>query len=438
MIPEQARLEIIKKKQQGETWTGISQWIEEEYGIPIHRTTVQRWYDREAFSEDEVDQEELLESIEDRTKLDKKVATYKAELNYYKKLYQQAILGDAKKDLIVEAIQTYAPTFDAVPIKPPPAKGKSSKPQVMVAVLTDTHVGEEVFAPQMMSMNAYDYDIFNRRLSGWANQVLNLATYRRNICNIDELMVPMLGDMISGDIHEELSRTNLDNCMMQMMHTASSISQALMFLAPHFKTIKVPCVVGNHGRMTRKPPMKDKYMDWDYLAYQWMAAFCANQKNIHFDIPKSFAHIVDIAGKNVLMFHGDAISGGGSSASISRMIGSMRGVIQFKQALESTIVEHDGVMPGNFSDVLMGHFHRVDVMDIGTGSAYICGTMKGGDEFALQRVQAITPPKQVVTYWHPDYGNVGMEVIYLDRFDTLPSMFNSTMQDVWATTYAKV
>ena len=126
--------------------------------------------------------------------------------------------------------------------------------------------------------------------------------------------------------------------MMQMLHTASSISQALMFLAPHFKTIKVPCVVGNHGRMTRKPPMKDKYMDWDYLAYQWMAAFCANQKNIHFDIPKSFAHIVDIAGKNVLMFHGDAISGGGSSASISKMIGNMRGVIQFKQALESTIV----------------------------------------------------------------------------------------------------
>jgi hypothetical protein len=438
MIPEQARLEIIKKKQEGETWTGISQWIEEEYGIPIHRTTVQRWYDREAFSEDEVDQEELLESIEDRTKLDKKLATYKAELNYYKKLYQQVISGDAKKDLIVEAIQTYAPTFDAVPVKPPPAKGKSATPQVMVAVLTDTHVGEQVFAPQMMDMNSYDYDIFNRRLSGWANQVLNLATYRRNICTIDELMVPMLGDMISGDIHEELSRTNLDNCMMQMMHTASSIAQALMFLAPHFKTIKVPCVVGNHGRMTKKPPMKDKYMDWDYLAYQWMAAFCANQKNIQFDIPKSFAHIVDIAGKNVLMFHGDAISGGGSSASISRMIGNMRGVIQFKQALESTIVEHDGVMPGNFSDVMMGHFHRIDVMDIGTGAAYLCGTMKGGDEFALQRVQAITPPKQVVTYWHPYYGNVGMEVIYLDRFDDTPSMFNSTMKDVWATTYAKV
>ena len=436
MIPEQARLEIIRKKDLGETWTGISKWIEEEYGIVIHRTTVQRWYDREAFNDEEVDQDELLESIEDRTKLDKKVATYKAELAYYKKLYNQVIASDAKKELIVDAIQTYAPTFDAVPVNPPPAKGKSSEPQVMVAVLTDTHVGEQVFSSQLMSMNSYDYDIFNRRLSGWASQVINLATFRRNVCPINELIVPMLGDMVSGDIHEELSRTNLDNCMMQMLHAASSIAQALMFLAPHFQTIKVPCVVGNHGRMTRKPPMKDKYMDWDYLAYQWMAAFCANQKNIQFDIPKSFAHIVEIAGTNVLMFHGDAISGGGSSASISRMIGNMRGVTQFKQALENTIVEHDGVMPGNFTDVMMGHFHRVDVMDIGTGSAYICGTMKGGDEFALQRVQSMTLPKQLVTYWHPHYGNVGMEVVYLDRFDDTPSMFSTNVDDVWATTYA--
>ena len=106
MIPEQARLEIIKRKQEGETWTGISKWIEDEYGIAIHRTTVQRWYDREVFNDEEVDQDELLESIEDRTKLDKKVATYKSELAYYKKLYNQVIASDAKKELIVDAIQT--------------------------------------------------------------------------------------------------------------------------------------------------------------------------------------------------------------------------------------------------------------------------------------------------------------------------------------------
>ena len=322
-------------------------------------------------------------------------------------------------------------------MKPPrPTRSQSDVPQVMVAVLTDTHVGEQVYSPQVMNINQYNYELFNRRLSGWTQQVLSLADYRRNICQIDELVVPMLGDMISGDIHDELARTNMDNCMMQMLTTAHLISQALMTLAPHFKTIKVPCVVGNHGRMTRKPPMKDKYMDWDYLAYQWMAAFCKNQSNITVEIPKSFAHTITVANRNILLFHGDAISGGGSSAAISKMISNMRGVLQFKQALENTIMEHDGVLPGQFSDVLMGHFHRVDVYDIGTGAAYICGTMKGGDEFALQRIQAMTAPKQVVTYWHPTYGNVGMEVLYIGRHDDTPSMFTSEISDVWVSEHA--
>ena len=437
MIPEQARLKIIEKKQSGETWTGIAKWIEEKYGVSIHRTTVQRWYDREVSSDAEVDQEEVLESIEDRTKADKQVATYKAEAAHYKKLYNKLVSKEAKQDLFLDAIAAYAPAFKEVDVKPPrPIRSQSDVPQVMVAVLTDTHVGEQVYSPQVMNINQYNYELFNRRLSGWTQQVLSLADYRRNICQIDELVVPMLGDMISGDIHDELARTNMDNCMMQMLTTAHLISQALMTLAPHFKTIKVPCVVGNHGRMTRKPPMKDKYMDWDYLAYQWMAAFCKNQSNITFEIPKSFAHTITVANRNILLFHGDAISGGGSSAAISKMISNMRGVLQFKQALENTIMEHDGVLPGQFSDVLMGHFHRVDVYDIGTGAAYICGTMKGGDEFALQRIQAMTAPKQVVTYWHPTYGNVGMEVLYIGRHDDTPSMFTSEISDVWVSEHA--
>ena len=114
MIPEQARLEIIRKKQEGETWTGIANWIEDEYGISIHRTTVQRWYDREAFNVEEVGQDEPWESIEDKTKLDKKLATYKSEVAYYKKLYQSVISSDAKTDLIIEAINYMTNHFNNV------------------------------------------------------------------------------------------------------------------------------------------------------------------------------------------------------------------------------------------------------------------------------------------------------------------------------------
>ena len=81
---------------------------------------------------------------------------------------------------------------------------------------------------------------------------------------------------------------------------------------------------------------------------------------------------------------------------------------------------------------MLGHFHRVDEIDIGTGHAIICGCMKGGDEFALQRLAVITKPQQIVTYWHPKYGYIGKETIYLNAFDNVPSKFQDVLSEVWS------
>ena len=289
----------------------------------------------------------------------------------------------------------------------------------------------------MSGLNSYNFDIFNKRLSGWASQVLTLVSLRREAVPIDELVIPMLGDMISGDIHEELSNTNLDNCMQQMIRGANLLGQALMFLAPHFKKIRVPCVVGNHGRMTRKPPMKDKYMDWDYMLYQWIAAFCQNQKNIEFDIRKSYVSTFKVFDKNVLIMHGDSASGAGSLTTITRVLTNLRSVLQYRKGLEPEAGEvhtdllDPNILPASFDSVMMGHFHRPDEIDIGTGHALICGCMKGGDEFALQRLAVITKPQQLITYWHPKYGYIGKEFIYLNRYDTKESNFSDILPEVW-------
>jgi predicted phosphodiesterase len=245
--------------------------------------------------------------------------------------------------------------------------------------------------------------------------------------------------MISGDIHEELARTNVDNCMGQMIRGANLIAQALMFLAPHFNKVRVPCVVGNHGRMTRKPPMKDKHQDWDYMLYQWVAAFCRNQNNIEFHIPKTFTTTIEVANRQILLTHGDFINGAGSGTAITKGVLNMRNVLQFRRGLEDEIrnleikdLEQAG-MSTYFDTVLMGHFHRIDEIDVGTGAIHICGCMKGGDEFAMQRVQAINKPRQLVLYYHPKYGEIGKEIIYLNRYDAIESEFNDVLPEVWHT-----
>ena len=226
--------------------------------------------------------------------------------------------------------------------------------------------------------------------------------------------------------------------MGQLSRGANLIAQALLSLAPHFKTVTVPCVVGNHGRMTRKPPMKDKYMDWDYMLYQWVAAFCKNQKNIKFQINTSYMNIFQVYDKNVLIMHGDSASGAGSIATITKVLTNLRSVLQFRQGLEPEVADahqhiiEPNLLPTTFDSVMMGHFHRVDEIDIGTGHAIICGCMKGGDEFALQRLSVITKPQQIVTYWHPKYGYIGKETIYLNAFDNVPSKFNDVLSEVWS------
>ena len=418
----------------GATWTKIAEWLEAEYGVQIHRTTIQKWFDKNHWEPEE----ELLvneEGTENRIKLDKKLATYKGEAKYYKKLYDGLLKDTIKQEVIIETIQDYTKGFPSIPLKHLNNSDKTPfghEKQIMVAPLSDTHIGEHVFKEQMRGLNEYNFEIFNKRMYGWANQILKHTSYRRQIAPVEELVIPMLGDMISGDIHEELARSNMANCMEQMIRGASIIAQALMYLAPHYTKIRVPCVVGNHGRMTRKPPMKDKYMDWDYMLYQWMASFCRNQENIEFHIPRSFITTFKIHDKVVLITHGDCISGAGSSGAILNSITKLRSVFQFRKTLQREIEGAlDGDLEQEFDSVMIGHFHRIDELDIGTGELHICGTMKGPDEFALQRLQAATKPKQLVTYWHPRYGYIGKDIIYLNRYDNSKRKFIDKIPEKW-------
>ena len=426
VIPEKAKPEIVKRKLAGATWSNIARWVNDTYGLNIHRTTFQKWFDRDV-DLGEIDEvvENSMDEIETpdfspdtHAKLTKKIETYKGEARYWKKVAESAIKQDAKRDLLVDAIKKFTPSYKSVKsykTRKPSGKIKGDSAQSVIAPLTDTHIGDNVEADQMLGLNAYNIDIFNRRLYGWANQVLNLVELRRNSAEVNELVIPMLGDMISGDIHEELARTNNAHCMGQM--------------------IKVPCVVGNHGRMTRKPPMKDKYMDWDYMLYQWIAVFLRDQKNIEFHIPKSFMTTINVCNRDILLAHGDFISGGGSGTAINRGISNMRNVMAFQKGLKDEVIQlQDNVLegvPDRFESALIGHFHRIDEIDIGTGAVHICGCMKGGDEFAMQRVQAINKPRQLMLYYHPKYGEIGKEIIYLNRYDSSTKCFNDIMPDIW-------
>ena len=436
-IPEEAKAQIVELREEGMGWTAISRFIDDEYGVSLHRSTIQRWHAEHSAEQTILDLDDTDDEFVDaKLKLDKKIRSLEQDRKLYRSLYHKALDSGNGSDVVLRAIEQYTPALApqmkrrAMNVaKATRPKNFGTKTQVMVAPLTDTHVGDNVKSEQVLGLNEYDIDLFSRRIWGWANQVLQLAEYRRNMCNIDDLVIPMLGDMISGDIHDELAFTNIENCMMQMIIGAYVISQAVQFLAPHFKTIKLKGVVGNHGRMTKKVPSKDRFMDWDYMLYQWMSVFLKKHKNVEIEIPKASVHIFEVANRNILIMHGDSVKGGGSQASIKRAIGNLRDVVQYNGIVDS---DERYTVAEKFDDVLMGHFHRIDEMDIGTGSLHICGTTKGGDEYVVSQLHLITKPKHLVLYYHPVHGQVGKETIYLDKFDAQESGFDTEVPAEWA------
>ena len=97
-IPEKAKSEIIKRKLAGWSWTAIATWMQEKYAFEAHRTTYQKWYDREVSLRDGLSRHEveeiptdfspdahakLIKNIESKTIVFKK---QKFELIIYKNL----------------------------------------------------------------------------------------------------------------------------------------------------------------------------------------------------------------------------------------------------------------------------------------------------------------------------------------------------------------
>jgi hypothetical protein len=84
-----------------------------------------------------------------------------------------------------------------------------------------------------------------------------------------------------------------------------------------------------------------------------------------------------------------------------------------------------------FQYMFMGHYHHVEEHDIGTGTALMCGCMKGTDEYAFLNGLA-SKASHVLTFFHPKYGMISRDTIFLERYDTEQHAFNDYVPEIWA------
>lgn len=293
---------------------------------------------------------------------------------------------------LTEAMDSRIPAMPRIPVTPKLKRHAKGKPESVVALLSDAHIGERVDLEETGGLSHYDFETFTRRYQYHVDGIGGICLGKLMGYDFSELRVVALGDMVSGIIHDELVETSDGTLMDWLIDGSSVIAQGLRQLAAEFPKVAVDWHFGNHGRVTQKPRFKRRWVNYDYLMGHMVSLHLADQRNITFTNHKSFWSLIDVQGRSLLNLHGDNIKGwnGLPVYGINRAIGN----------LESLLAQRNH----RFELVNLAHFHQTGLLERMTCDVMLNGSIIGANEFSIGALFAGAKPRQVMYGVHPDRG----------------------------------
>jgi hypothetical protein len=319
------------------------------------------------------------------------------ELREVKKKLKRYETGDLQAELalrrIENAVEGNRPRFKAHTFRP---KAGGRTPQEMALLFSDLHASEVVTHSETRGINEYSWDVMLERIAVIQKSVISHKEHFGFETSV--LNQWWLGDMLSGDIHDELAITNDRPTSEAMVDLAYDLVEWLLGFTPHFPLIRMRAVPGNHPRFALKPSAKQYHNNGDWLLYKMVEMLLKDHPQFQFDAPRSAFCVTTVADRwRVLLMHGDGIRStmpGVPWGGISRRITTLES--QFTQARE----------PLDY--VALGHWHTRNVLDGIQAQTLMNGSVKGIDAYSLQRFGSGRPASQMLTTFHPKRGLTGM------------------------------
>ena len=346
------------------------------------------------------EQKGIKPSVGEQEHLKARVKRLEAELA---NAQRQALTEDAIRRGIIGLAASVAET--ATPKWMLKTTAPDSAPGVPTLFLSDLHWGEVVHPSQINGVNKYNVAVAKQRLRHVGDRAVRLLEILSPKMEYPGLVVPLGGDMISGNIHDELTATNEINSMPAVLDLFEELAGLLAVLADTFGKLFVPCVSGNHGRDTHKIWSKDRHAtSFDWLLYCFLAKHFATDKRITFMIPDGPDAYFKVYGHRYLLTHGDQFRGGDG------MIGALGPIIRGDHKKRSRNAQIDM----EYDTLLLGHWHQL----IHLNRLIVNGSLKGLDEYAYSNNFPFEIPQQALWITHPVHGITFRAPVYADKART--------------------
>lgn len=325
--------------------------------VPDYSEIIKTVYKNNMLHIDDEVKEQALKNKYDQTKKENKELKKLASL--------MSVLDNNLKELVT----TYKK-----PLKVNLIKAKKSRKEAIL-YLSDLHFGETVDAEEVLGMNIYNPEIAKKRM----DRLFSKAMEYCQLFGITTLNIHMIGDMVSGRIHEELLESNALLTIDTILQLSDYTSMWIQKVSSSFKKVNLLGMSGNHGRFTKKPTFKHKNLEnFDYLMYKFIEQATGDCVD-SFELPKSFLHISDHFGYKIMNLHGDILRGGTGLMPVS-------GTWARDSAKLNGLLRQNGK---EFDCMVFGHFHTggVEFPSFDSTKIIVNGSLKGTDEFSLGAVK---------------------------------------------------
>lgn len=268
---------------------------------------------------------------------------------------------------------------------------------------SDFHWGETVAPEQVNYVNKFNTEIARNRLKNVVEITHKLLFDEFARPDYPGIVLPLGGDMVSGNIHDELRETNDAPILEIVIDLFENLVATINQFKSTFKQVYVPCVVGNHGRIDRRWKAKNRVRDnYEWILYKMLEKHYIDDPSVVIHVSDSVDLRYRVFGKTYLLNHGDDKRGGNG---ISGPLTAYK-LSEYRKTKRSQAVNQ------NYDVEIFGHWHYLQFL----GSQVVNGSLKGYDEYAMSGSFPFQDPMQALWIDHPKHGTTFQMKVVADSY----------------------
>jgi hypothetical protein len=212
------------------------------------------------------------------------------------------------------------------------------------------------------------------------------------------------GDMAEGLFNFPTQPFEIDATLFkQFVFVGKTVEDVVRYALTIYEEVTVVSEWGNHGRLGSKRDAIPKSDNLDRMIYELARQRFEGEGRLTWDDSPEDIQKVEIGAYRALLMHGDEVGRAGfASPSAWQAAGN-----RWKA----------GAYDWEFTDIFLGHFHKVSQENLsdGIGAIYWTGSTESGNRYARDSMAASGVPSQRLHFVDPERGRTTAQyIVYVD------------------------